>query len=97
MGEGLAKEVGQIILKARELLSDPAKWCQTDLSVGGAMCLLGAVGGSLSYLAGSKIAGTVPGATNALHLVPSSVTISLHTLDIISRYITSPSHSYYLD
>lgn len=39
-------EVGAIILKARELLSDPAKWFKGDFvcEQTGAMCLLGALG-----------------------------------------------------
>lgn len=37
-------EVGQIILKARELLSDPAKWCKGAFVSNGAFCIAGAVG-----------------------------------------------------
>jgi hypothetical protein len=37
-------EVGQIILKARELLSDPAKWCKGYHTNAGAYCILGAIG-----------------------------------------------------
>lgn len=37
-------EVGQIILKARELLSDPAKWCQGRAANDrGARCIIGAL------------------------------------------------------
>jgi hypothetical protein len=36
-------EVGQIILKARELLSDPKRWCQGHLRSGGAFCTVGAL------------------------------------------------------
>ena len=37
-------EVGQIILKARELLSDPAKWSQGHFASKGSYCILGALG-----------------------------------------------------
>jgi hypothetical protein len=39
-------EVGQIILKARDLLSDPAKWFKGDYvcQETGAVCILGALG-----------------------------------------------------
>jgi hypothetical protein len=37
-------EVGAIILKARELLSDPAKWTQHHFNSKGQHCMLGALG-----------------------------------------------------
>lgn len=36
-------EVGQIILKARELLSDPKRWCKGDLRRQGRVCVVGAI------------------------------------------------------
>lgn len=43
-------EVGQIILKARELLSDPGKWHQGGYKRGGAFCVLGALGWRKKYV-----------------------------------------------
>lgn len=52
-------EVGQTIMKARELLSDPAKWFQGDYvcQKTGATCILGALGfrlGGFKAFSGSK-------------------------------------------